>query len=205
MTKDDISRVQQDYVAAARRAQAAGFEWLELHFAHGYLAQSFLSPHSNQRSDEYGGSLENRSRFLVETFEAVRAVWPERLPLTLRLGVIEFDGREETFEESIALARRFAAGGLDLLDVSLGFNIPGAGIPWGPAFMAQLAERVRREAGIPTATRWFIKDPRHAAPLTRAGKLALLMPGRALLENPNSPSERARPQCYTRGAWTCST
>src|SRR3546814_10207399 len=81
------------------------------------------------------------SRFLVETFEAVRAVWPERLPLTLRLGVIESDGREETFEESIALARRFAAGGLDLLDVSLGFNIPGAGIPWGPAFMAPLAER----------------------------------------------------------------
>src|SRR3546814_21139728 len=77
MTKEDIRRVQQDYVAAARRALAAGFDWLELHFAHGYLAQSFLSPHSNQRDDEYGGSLENRSRFLIETLDAVRAVWPE--------------------------------------------------------------------------------------------------------------------------------
>lgn len=201
MTKDDIGRVQQDYVAAARRAQAAGFEWLELHFAHGYLAQSFLSPHSNQRSDEYGGSLENGSRFLVETFEAVRAVWPERLPLTLRLGVIEFDGREETFEESIALARRFAAGGLDLLDVSLGFNIPGAGIPWGPAFMAPLAERVRREAGIPTATSWFIDDPRQADALIREGKVDLVMLGRALLENPHWPYEAARALGIDKAAW----
>src|SRR3546814_13707338 len=95
MTNEDIRRVQQDYVAAARRALAAGFDWLELHFAHGYLAQSFLSPHSNQRDDEYGGSLENRSRFLIETLDAVRAVWPENRPPTLRLGVITFDGREE--------------------------------------------------------------------------------------------------------------
>src|SRR3546814_8346853 len=79
--------------------------------------QSFLSPHSNQRDDEYGGSLENRSRFLIETLDAVRAVWPENRPLALRLGVIEFDGREETFEESIELAQRFAARGLDLLEI----------------------------------------------------------------------------------------
>ena len=201
MTRDDIRRVQQDYVAAARRAFAAGFEWLELHFAHGYLAQSFLSPHSNKRDDEYGGSLENRSRFLMETFEAVRAVWPENRPLTLRLGVIEFDGREETFEESIELARRFAAKGLDLLDVSLGFNIPGASIPWGPAFMAPLAERVRREAGIPTATSWFINDPHQAEALIRDGKVDLVMLGRALLENPHWPYEAARALGVDKAAW----
>jgi NADPH2 dehydrogenase len=201
MTREDIRRVQQDYVAAARRAFAAGFEWLELHFAHGYLAQSFLSPHSNKRDDEYGGSLENRSRFLMETFEAVRAVWPENRPLTLRLGVIEFDGREETFEESIELARRFAAKGLDLLDVSLGFNIPGASIPWGPAFMAPLAERVRREAGIPTATSWFINDPHQAEALIRDGKVDLVMLGRALLENPHWPYEAARALGVDKAAW----
>ncbi len=201
MTKDDIARVQQDYVAAARRARAAGFEWLELHFAHGYLAQSFLSPHSNQRDDEYGGSFQNRGRFLVETLEKVRAVWPENLPLTARLGVIEFDGREETFEESIELARIFKEKGLDLLDVSIGFSTPNAEIPWGPAFMAPLAERLRREAGIPTATSWFINEPRQADALIRDGKVDLVMLGRALLANPNWPYEAALALGIDDPAW----
>ena len=95
MDLDDIARVKQNFVDAAVRAREVGFEWLELHFAHGYLAQSFFSAHSNQRDDIYGGSLENRSRFLLETLKAVRAVWPEHLPLTIRFGVLEFDGRDE--------------------------------------------------------------------------------------------------------------
>ncbi|MGQ3466480.1 oxidoreductase, partial [Xanthomonas campestris] len=100
MDLDDIARVRGDFVAAAKRALAAGFKWLELHFAHGYLAQSFFSVHANQRQDAYGGSAENRARFLLETLQAVRAVWPEHLPLTARFGVIEFDGRdEETLQE----------------------------------------------------------------------------------------------------------
>src|ERR1700716_2665532 len=114
MTKEDISRVQQDYVAAARRAARAGFEWLEMHFAHGYLAQSFFSPHSNRRDDDYGGSFENRIRFLTETFAAVREAWPETLPLTARLGVVEFDGRDETLDESIELVRRLEGDGVGL-------------------------------------------------------------------------------------------
>ena len=93
MTKEDIVRVRGDFVAAAKRARDIGFEWLVLHFAHGYLGQSFLSAHSNRREDEYGGSFQNRSRFLIETLKAVREVWPEDRPLTARLGVIEFDGR----------------------------------------------------------------------------------------------------------------
>ena len=201
MTRDDIVRVQQDYVAAAERARQAGFEWLELHFAHGYLAQSFLSPHSNQRDDEYGGSFENRSRFLVETLEAVRKVWPETLPLTARLGVIEFDGRAETFEESIELAKRFAAKGLDLLDVSLGFNIPNADIPWGPGFMAPLAERLRREAQIPTATSWNINEPHQADAMIRDGKVDLVMLGRSLLANPHWPYEAALALGVDKPAW----
>ncbi len=110
-----------------------------MHFAHGYLGQSFFSEHSNQRTDEYGGSFDNRSRFLLETLAAVREVWPENLPLTARFGVIEYDGRDEqTLTESIELARRFKAGGLDLLSVSVGFSTPDANIPWGPAFMGRL-------------------------------------------------------------------
>ncbi len=202
MTKDDIVKVQQDYVAAAKRARAAGFEWLELHFAHGYLAQSFLSPHSNRRDDEYGGSFENRIRFLVETFRAVRKVWPENLPLTARLGVIEFDGREETFEESVALAKVLAAEGLDLLDVSLGFSIPEAKIPWAPGFMAPLAERLRREAKIPTATSWYISDPQEADAMIRENKVDLVMLGRALLANPHWPYDAAKALGIDKPAWT---
>lgn len=132
MTLDDIARVKQDFVDAARRARDAGFEWIELHFAHGYLGQSFFSEHSNQRTDAYGGSFDNRTRFLLETLAAVREVWPENLPLTARFGVLEYDGRDEqTLQESIELARRFKAGGLDLLSVSVGFTIPETNIPWG--------------------------------------------------------------------------
>jgi 2,4-dienoyl-CoA reductase-like NADH-dependent reductase (Old Yellow Enzyme family) len=202
MTKGDIGRVQQDYAAAAERAAHTGFQWLELHFAHGYLAQSFLSPHSNHRDDEYGGSSENRMRFLVETFAAVREAWPENLPLTVRLGVVEFDGREETLEESIELVRRLKAIGLDLIDVSVGFSIPGAAIPWGPSFMAPIAERVRREAAIPTATTWYISDPKQADALIREGKVDLVMLGRRLLENPHWPYEAARALGVKNAAWT---
>lgn len=202
MTKDDIRRVQQDYVAAARRAARAGFEWLELHFAHGYLAQSFFSLHSNRRDDEYGGSLENRMRFLTETFAAVREVWPESLPLTARFGVVEFDGREETLDESIELVRRLRAIGLDLIDVSVGFSIPGAAIPWGPGFMAPIAERVRREAAIAAATSWYISDPTQADALIREGKVDLVMLGRRLLENPHWPYEAARVLRVENAAWT---
>ncbi|WP_420345185.1 NADH:flavin oxidoreductase/NADH oxidase [Pelagibius sp.] len=202
MTEDDIAKVQSDFAATAERAQQAGFEWLELHFAHGYLAQSFFSPHANRRNDDYGGSFENRSRFLIETFAAVRKVWPENLPLTARLGVIEFDGREETLEESIELVRRLSALGLDLVDVSLGFNTPDAKIPWGPAFMAPIAERVRREADIPTATSWYISDPEQADALIRDGQVDLVMLGRRLLENPHWPYDAARALGVEKPAWT---
>lgn len=202
MTADDIRRVQRDYVAAATRARDAGFEWLELHFAHGYLAQSFFSVHSNRRTDDYGGSFENRSRFLLETLAAVRAVWPERLPLAARFGVVEFDGREETLAESIELVRRLKANGLDLIDVSIGFSIPDAAIPWGPAFMAPIAARVRREADIPATTSWLISDPKQADALIREGQVDLVTLGRALLENPHWPYAAARALGIDRAAWT---
>jgi len=193
MTKADIRRVQGDFVAAARRALAAGFELLELHFAHGYLAQSFFSPIANKRSDEYGGSFENRIRFLVETLCAVRAVWPDHLPLAARLGISDFTDESQAVEESIDLIRRFRQDGLDLIDVSVGFNTPDISrIPWGPAFMAPYCERIRREAGIPTACGWFITEPAQADAIVRNGQADLIMLAHAMLDDPNWPYHAAR-------------
>ena len=202
MTVEDIARVREDFVAAARRALEAGFEWLELHFAHGYLAQSFFSVHANQRDDAYGGSFDNRSRFLLETLQAVRKVWPEHLPLTARFGVLEYDGRdEETLAESIELTRQFKREGLDLLSVSVGFSTPSANIPWAPAFLAPIAERVRREAGLPVASAWGIDNPATADATVRDGQLDLVMIGRAHLANPHWPLQAARALNVERPTW----
>ncbi len=203
MTLDDIARVRADFVAAAVRARDLGFEWLELHFAHGYLAQSFFSPHSNQRDDAYGGSAENRGRFLVETLAAVRKVWPERLPLTARFGVIEYDGRdEETLSESIALTQRLKQEGLDMLSVSVGFSTPEANIPWGPAFLAPVAERVRRETGLPVASAWGIDTPQLAERVVAQQQLDLVMVGRAHLADPHWPYHAAKVLGVDRPSWT---
>ncbi|RYF07059.1 MAG: NADH:flavin oxidoreductase/NADH oxidase [Comamonadaceae bacterium] len=187
MTLADIARVQADFVAAAKRALDAGFEWLELHFAHGYLAQSFFSPHSNQRTDAYGGSFDNRARFLLETVEAVRKVWPDHLPLTARFGVIEYDGRDEdTLAESIELTRQMRERGLDLLNVSVNFVIADTQVPWAtPAFLAPVAQRVKNEAGLPVASSWGMDDPRTAERLVADGQMDLVMIGRAHLANPH--------------------
>ena len=160
MTVEDIARVQEAFVAAAKRALAAGFEWLELHYAHGYLAHEFYSPLANQRTDSYGGSFDNRIRFLLETFAAVRKVWPERFPLTVRLSVTDWIEGGVTVEDSIELVRRLKAAGLDLLDVSHGSITPDMSkVPWGPGFMIPAASRIRRESGIPTAVGWHDYRP----------------------------------------------
>lgn len=184
MTLDDITRVRDDFVAAACRAREAGFEWLELHFAHGYLAQSFFSVHANQRTDQYGGDFKGRSRFLLETLAAVREVWPEHLPLTARFGVIEYDGRdEETLTESIELACAFRSAGLDMLNVSVGFCTPTANVPWGPAFLAPIAEKVRSATGLPVASSWGIDVPAIADRVVADQQMDLVMIGRAHLAN----------------------
>ena len=202
MTLEEIARVRQNFADAAARAAAAGFEWLVLHFAHGYLAQEFLSDHSNQRTDQYGGSVENRGRFLRETLAAVRAVWPEDRPLTARVGVIEFDGRdEETLSQAIGLLHQFKDGGLDLVDVSMGFSLPKTSIPWGPAMMAPTAARVRRETGLPTATSWFISEPAQADGLIQDGTVDLVMLGRPLLAEPHWPYRAAKELGIDKAAW----
>jgi 2,4-dienoyl-CoA reductase-like NADH-dependent reductase (Old Yellow Enzyme family) len=203
MTLDDIARVRQNFVAAAKRALAVGFEWLELHFAHGYLAQSFFAEASNQRDDLYGGSAENRGRFLLETLQAVRAVWPEHLPLTVRFGVLEFDGRDEqTLIESIELTRRFKAEGLDMMSVSIGFSTPTAKIPWGSPFMGPIAARVRREAGIPVSSAWGFGTPDIAEQTVRDEQLDVVMVGKAHLADPHWAYAAAKQLGVDRASWT---
>ena len=203
MDLDDIARVRQNFVDAAVRAREVGFEWLELHFAHGYLAQSFFSAHSNQRDDIYGGSVENRSRFLLETLKAVREVWPEHLPLTIRFGVLEFDGRDEqTLLESIALVRQFKDAGMDMLSVSMGFTIPDVSIPWGPAFMGPIAERVRREAGVPVSSAWGFGTPAIAERVVKEEQLDVVMVGKAHLANPHWAYFAAKELGVERASWT---
>ena len=202
MDLDDIARVRQNFVDAAVRAREVGFEWLELHFAHGYLAQSFFSAHANQRDDIYGGSVENRSRFLLETLKAVRAVWPEHLPLTIRFGVLEFDGRDEqTLLESIGLVRQFKEAGMDMLSVSMGFTIPDVSIPWGPAFMGPIAERVRREAGVPVSSAWGFGTPAIAERVVKEEQLDVVMVGKAHLANPHWAYFAAKELGVERASW----
>mgnify|MGYP000922988221 CR=1 FL=1 len=202
MSIADIKRVTADFAAAAQRARAAGFEWLELHFAHGYLAQSFFSTHANQRTDEYGGSLANRSRFLLETFAAVRAVWPQNLPLTARFGVIEYDGRDEqTLAESIQLTQQLRNNGLDMLSVSIGFSTPDANIPWAPAFLAPIAEQVRNQADIPVASAWGFSTPQLAEQAIANQQLDLVMIGRPHLANPHWPYFAAKELGVEKSAW----
>ncbi|MBL6750740.1 MAG: NADH:flavin oxidoreductase/NADH oxidase [Nevskia sp.] len=194
MTLDDIARVRDAFAGAARRALQAGFKWLELHFAHGYLGQSFFSPLANRRTDAYGGSFENRARFLLETLAAVRAVWPERLPLTARLGVLDYVPGEQPLEESIELIRRMRAGGMDLIDVSMGFNTPDISrVPWGePGFLGPVAKRIRDEAGLPTATSWNIREAQTADAMVRSGQVDLVMLGKGILADPYWPYHAAQ-------------
>lgn len=203
MTQADILRVQQDFVDAAKRALEVGFEWLELHFAHGYLAQSFFSSHSNQRHDNYGGNYDNRSRFIRETFAAVRQVWPEHLPLTIRFGVIEFDDQDEqTLNESIDLTRTLKADGLDMLSVSIGFSTPAANIPWAPAFLGPIAQRVRTEAQISVSSAWGFGVPTLAEQAVNTEQLDLVMVGKAHLANPHWAYYAAKELGIERASWT---
>jgi 2,4-dienoyl-CoA reductase-like NADH-dependent reductase (Old Yellow Enzyme family) len=201
MTRADIDRVKADFVSAARRARAAGFEWLELHFAHGYLGQSFYSTWSNKRDDTYGGDFDGRARFLIETLAAVREVWPENLPLAARFGVTEFDDSND-LEPEIEMVRRFKGAGLDIIDVSIGFSTPTAEIPWGPAFMAPIAERVRRETGMPATTSWFISEPTQANALIADNRVDLVSLGRQMLANPHWPYRAAVELGVDKAAWT---
>ena len=194
MSRDEIKAVHRAYADAARRAYEAGFEWLELHFAHGYLGASFFSPLANQRDDEYGGSLENRLRFHAEALDAVRAVWPERLPLTIRLGSDDLNADGVQFEDAVFAIGKLKAHGLDLADLSLGLNTNAMNaLPFADlAFMVEKGARVRREVGIPVAVSWNLGDPVVADRVIREELIDLVLLGRPALANPHWPVWAAR-------------
>jgi len=187
LTEAEILQVQNNFVAAARRSLNAGVEWLELHFAHGYLAHEFLSPLSNQRTDKYGGNFDNRIRFALETTRAVRAVWPDQLPFTARISATDWVEGGWDIEQSIELARRLKKEGVDLIDCSSGGNVPHAKIPVGPGYQVALAERIRREAGIATAAVGAITEPTHADEIIRNGRADLVLLAREFLREPYWP------------------
>jgi len=192
LTRDEIAEVCAAFAAAARRALEAGFQVVELHFAHGYLAHEFLSPLSNFRVDEYGGPFENRIRFALETATAVRAVWPERLPLFARISATDWVERGWDIDESVELARRLGGRGVDLIDCSSGGLAPQQKIPVAPGYQAPFAERIRRETGTPTGAVGLITDPRQADEIVARGQADLVLLAREFLRDPYFPLHAAR-------------
>ncbi len=192
MTETDILRVQNDFVATAKRALAAGFNFLELHAAHGYLFNSFLSPLTNLRTDEYGGSFENRIRLLLETTRAVRKVWPENLPLAVRISAIDWMPGGWQIEDSIALAKLLKAEGVDLMDCSSGGLVPEAKIKVEPGYQVPFAEKVRHGANIATAAVGFITIAKQADDIVRAGQADVVLLARQMLADPYWPAHAAK-------------
>lgn len=187
-----IHKVVDAFVSASRRARAAGFDIVEVHAAHGYLLHQFLSPLSNQRTDRYGGSLENRSRLLREVVTAVRAEWPQGLPVVVRLSATDWVEGGWDIDETVEVCRMLKELGVDLIDVSSGGLVPWAKIPAGPGFQTVFAERIRKQAGIATATVGLITSPAQADHIVRTGQADIVLLGRELLRNPYWPLQAAQ-------------
>lgn len=180
----DLVALRAAFRGAARRALGAGFRWLELHAAHGYLLHSFLSPLSNRRSDVYGGSFEGRVRFLLEVVRDVRSEWPERLPLAVRLSCTDWIDGGWSSDDSVELARRLKQEGVDLIDCSSGGSSPLAKVPVAPGYQVEFAEAVRRGAGIASAAVGLITEAAQAEAIVADGRADLVMIGRAFLRDP---------------------
>lgn len=200
MTPDEIAAVAPAFVAAARRALAAGFQAVEIHAAHGYLLHQFLSPLANRRGDAYGGSFEQRSRLLREVVTAVRAVWPERLPLLVRLSATDWVEGGWTADETVELCRQLKSLGVDLADISSAGLVPTAKFPVGPGFQTGFAARVRHEAGLPSAAVGLITSPVQADHILRSGQADLILAGREILRNPYWPLLAAE-ELHQAGVW----
>ncbi len=196
MTRADIAQVTADFVAAAKRADHIGMDILELHAAHGYLLQQFLSPLSNVRNDEYGGSRENRMRFLLEVTEAVRPVWPDSKPLFVRISSVDgFEGGW-SIEDSVALAKALKAAGVDVVDCSSGGNAAAGATAStgyrGPGFQVPYAERIRRDAEIQTMAVGLILDGPQAEDILQQGQADLIAIAREAINDPFWPRHQAQ-------------
>jgi 2,4-dienoyl-CoA reductase-like NADH-dependent reductase (Old Yellow Enzyme family) len=189
----NITGIVQAFATAAKRALAAGFEIIEVHSAHGYLLHQFLSPLSNRRTDRYGGPFENRIRLLTEVVDAVRAVWPERLPLWVRVSATDWaESGGWDLPQTVALAKILKLRGVDLLDCSSGGTLPHAKIPSGPGFQVPFAEAVRREAGLATGAVGLITQPDQAEKIVAEGRADVILLARQFLRDPYWPLHAAR-------------
>jgi 2,4-dienoyl-CoA reductase-like NADH-dependent reductase (Old Yellow Enzyme family) len=197
LTRDEIADVVAAFACAAERALAVGFQVVELHAAHGYLLHEFLSPASNLRTDDYGASFEHRVRLVVETVRAIRRIWPERLPLCVRLSATDWiadhsDGAGWTLDQTVALASMLSGEGADVIDCSSGGNLPHVRVPTGPGYQVSFGAEVRRAAGIPTMAVGMITDPVQADTIVRSGQADLVALAREELRDPYWPLHAAR-------------
>ncbi len=187
-----IAQIVAAFARSAERSLAAGFDLIELHAAHGYLLHEFLSPLSNQRTDGYGGSFGGRTRIVREVVEAVRRVWPERLPLIVRISATDWTEGGWDADESVKLAQVLKPLGVDMIDCSTGGNVPHAPIPVGPGYQVPFAERIKREANIPTAAVGMISEPQQADGIIQSGQADLALLARELLRDPYWPRRAAK-------------
>jgi 2,4-dienoyl-CoA reductase-like NADH-dependent reductase (Old Yellow Enzyme family) len=193
LTVSQIKEIVARFATAARRALDAGFEIAEIHGAHGYLINEFLSPHSNHRTDAYGGSYGNRTRFALEVVDAVREVWPEDKPLFFRISATDWLAEAGwTPEDTVRFAGELQAHGVDLLDVSTGGNASGVRIPTGPGYQIPFATRVKNETPMPVAAVGLITDPEQAAKIVANGEADAVLLGRELLRDPSWARRAAR-------------
>lgn len=192
VSHDDLDRIEDSFRAAAQRAYAAGFQVLEVHLAHGYLLHEFLSPLTNQRTDDYGGSFENRIRFPLRVIRAVRAVWPAELPLFVRLSVTDWVSEGWDLGQSVLLARRLKTLGVDLIDCSSGLAVPDETIPAGPGFQVPFAAAIRSALAIATGAVGLITDPAQAEQIVATGQADAVSLARQMLRDPYWPLHAAQ-------------
>ncbi len=201
ITREQMDTIRDAFVAATQRADQAGFDCIELQAAHGYLLSSFISPLTNQRTDEFGGSLENRMKFPLEVFTAMRAVWPENKPMFVRISATDWAEGGTTVDEAVDIARLFKAAGADLIDVSSGEVVKAQKPIYGRMFQTPFADRVRNEAGIATMAVGAILEADHANSIIAAGRADLCALSRGFLANPNWPLHEAAKLGYHQVAW----
>ena len=192
MTDEDMDEVCDEFIAAARRSLHAGYEVVEIHAAHGYLLHQFLSPLSNRRADEYGGSVENRLRFPLRVCEAVREVWPARFPVFVRISATDYVEGGWDLEQSLELARQLKPRGIDLIDCSSGGAVPESRPPVGPGYQTPFSAAVRRQVGMPTAAVGLITEPYQAETILATGQADAVVLGRELLRDPYWPLHAAQ-------------
>jgi len=192
MTPSDIDAVKHAFGMAATRAHHAGFRWVEIHAAHGYLLHSFYSPIANRRTDQYGGSYDNRVRFVLEVTRQVRAMWPDDLPLGVRLSSTDWTEDGWTIDDTVELAKRLKAEGVDIVDCSSGGNVATAHIPAHPGYQVPFADAVRRGAGIATAAVGLIANAKQADEIVACGQADLVLLARQSLRDPYWPLHAAQ-------------